>query len=453
MIPPKKHGPLSGWGRAPVALCDLYRPEKKRELQALLQGISGPMIARGLGRAYGDAALQPAATIGMERLDHCMHFDRDSGVLRAQAGLSLSEIMRIFIPRGFLPPVIPGTQHVTLGGAFACNVHGKNHFRRGDFAEHVQSIRLMLPSGESVECSPSRHAEIFWATAGGMGMTGIIEEVALRLMPIASASLATLSYKVHSIEDMVAAFEHYRETSEYMVGWIDHMAMGARLGQGVFEAALHAPADGRSAPCETYSPAKSRLCVPFVFPSFTLNRHSMALYNRYRFRHADDTRRQSLAGLGGFFHPLDSIAHWNRLYGRRGFLQYQCLVPESAGVAGHLRQLLAFLQERRLFSYLAVIKYHRTGVGYLTFPLQGYSVALDFPNTAHVNAHLPLLNEWVAKIGGRVYLAKDATLEAAHFRQMYGDKAREWEQLVRDLDPGHRFSSLMAERLQWKAAS
>lgn len=446
---PSKHERLAGWGNAPTAACDSFRPERERELPLILGQHPEPLVARGLGRSYGDAALQPSGILRCERLNHFIDFDAERGVVRAQAGVTLADIMEICIPRGWFPPVLPGTRHVTLGGAFACNVHGKNQWRDGEFAEHVDAIRLTMADGQNIICTPESNADLFWATAGGMGMTGIITEVTLRLRQIASASLMTTSYRVASIDDMVAAFEHYREQSDYMVGWIDHMAKGEALGRGVFEAATHMPA-GIGTPLSEFAPQQTRISVPCFTPGFLLNRYSMAAYNKLRFRKYTDERAKEAVIFDGFFHPLDGIGHWNRLYGRRGFFQYQCLIPELPDAVNSIRTFLSALQRQKLFSFLAVIKYHRHGKSRLPFSLPGYSIALDFPNTARVRNLLPQINRWLAERGGRVYLAKDALLSPEIFNAMYGKDAERWRASLRQFDPQSRFASLMSERLQWK---
>jgi len=442
---------LAGWGNAPSADCLSWRPEKERELRSLVKQADVPAIlARGMGRSYGDASLQPAGIIRTERLDHLMDFDASAGTLRAQAGVTLANVMDFAIPRGFLPPVLPGTRFVTLGGAFACNVHGKNHYTLGDFAEHVLSVRVLLADGRSVECSPQEHSDLFWATAGGMGMTGIIEELTLRLRPIDSISLKATHFRVDSIHDMIASFEQYRTRSDYMIGWIDHMAKGDALGRGVFEAASHLNLADGGAPLSAYHPLKQRLNIPAYAPPWLLNRYSMAMYNRLRFRRYSYQRQSEMTDFNGFFHPLDAIGNWYRLYGRRGFFQYQCLIPETTNVAQHAQRFLEMLQREKLFSYLAVIKYHRDGLGMLTFPLRGYSIALDLPNTRRVREFLPGLSRWIAERGGRVYLAKDALLTPELFRHMYSTHAGLWQEVLRDVDPDGRFASLMSDRLNWK---
>jgi len=441
---------LSGWGLTPSTHCASHRPEKEREIAAIVKAQQTPLIARGLGRSYGDASLQPHGVIRTERLDNLIEFNEHTGVLRAQAGVTIADVMAFAIPRGFLPPVIPGTKFVTLGGAFASNVHGKNQYKMGEFAEHVTNIRLLMADKKSIECSPAEHADIFWATAGGMGMTGIIEELSLRLIPIHSASLRTRAEQVGNIEAMIAAFEANRASADHMIGWIDHMAKGENIGRGVFEAANHITASEGGKPCGSYAVAKSRVKVPFHLPRFALNKYVMAGYNHRRFRSYGE-KAASITDMNSFFHPLDAINGWNKLYGKTGFYQYQCLLPENDGIANTLRQLLTSLQEEKVFSFLAVLKYHRNGKGLISFSQQGYSLALDLPNTARVRNAIPRINHWIAERGGRIYLAKDALMSADMFDRMYGHHGQQWKELISDLDPHHQFSSMMSERLQWKS--
>lgn len=439
---------LSGWGNVPKIFCAVYRPEKERELATLLRLHDARVIARGLGRSYGDASLQPHGVIKTERLNHFIEFSENTGVLRAQSGVTLAEVMEFSIPRGWLPPVIPGTRHVTLGGAFACNIHGKNQYKMGEFAEHVESIWLLMADGKRIECSPTEQEDLFWATAGGMGMTGIIEEISIRLMPIHTADLKAEARRVGNIEEMVQAFETARAGSDYMIGWIDHMATKGEIGRGVFEAASHTQRGDGGRPLKNYKPAKSRRAVPLFAPSFLLNRYTMGLYNKKRFARVKEGSRRTT--FDEFFHPLDAIGNWNRLYGKRGFFQYQCLIPDDAFVIEHLRELLEMLQRQKIFSFLAVIKYHRDGKAPLSFSKAGYSIALDLPNSARVRGTLPHINHWVAERGGRVYLAKDALLSQDMFSRMYGKTADDWRHVIGDVDPHGKFSSLMSERLEWK---
>lgn len=446
---PHKTTRLSGWGGYPAAECTLVRPEKSKDIDRLWTEQTR-LIARGLGRSYGDASLGTGITILSERLDRCLGFDTKTGVIRVQAGVSLGDILDMAIPKGWILPVIPGTRHVSAGGAFACNVHGKNHFKVGDFAEHVTAITLRIANGSRVECTPNQNGHIFWATAGGMGLTGLIEELTIKLRPIASRSLRTKTRKVSGVQEMIVEFEMHRDEADYMVGWIDHAASEAKLGRGVFEMATHISEAERGKPCKSYRPFKTKFNVPGYAPSFLLNRYSMALYNAWRFRRYSSKWREQTVTFDGFFHPLDSIGHWNRLYGKRGFLQYQFVLPDRKDIGLHLRGLLEQMQQRGVLSFLAVLKYHRAPKGVLTFPLAGYSLALDIPNTPRARDALADLNTRVKALGGRVYLAKDAVLTTADFEAMYSNTLSAWNEVVRRVDPEERFASALSKRIKMR---
>ncbi|MCB2081885.1 MAG: FAD-binding oxidoreductase [Rickettsiales bacterium] len=449
---PRKRTILSGWGRFPKASCITYRPEKQREIAQIYSEHPNTLITRGQGRSYGDASLNTNGVILTERLDRFLKFDTKKGVLTAQAGVTLAELLQVTVPKGWLPPVIPGTKQVSLGGCVACNVHGKNQYRTGEFAACVQQIKLRLPGGDTVLCGPETHADLFWATAGGMGMTGSIEEVALQLRPIASASVKTVTQRVENLEAMVNLFRTYAEAAEYMVGWIDHFGKAEALGRGVFEHAVHASAE-EGAPLLDYTPKPPRLRVPEWFPSFLLNRYSMAVYNALRFRRYKLEEKEEIQPLESFFHPLDGLQEWNRLYGKKGFLQYQCLIPEGPEAINTLRHVLHLIQESGEFSYLAVLKYHRAHQGLLSFSDHGFSLALDFPNTSLVHLLLERVDTYLTTVGGRVYLAKDARLHPKHFQKMYAETLPKWQKIVALADPECRLHSSMASRLGFHAES
>ncbi len=434
---------LSGWGQTPKETCTVYRPEKPMRV------LPTSFIARGCGRSYGDASLNPDGVVLHERLDCFLAFDKEAGTLTAQAGVTIAEILNLVIPHGWIVPVIAGTKHVSLGGAVAANIHGKNHYMSGDFVEHVISFLLLTPDGNRLLCSREEHADVFRATSGGMGMTGCIEEVSVQLRPIQSLSLQTYTRTALSIHDMIDCFEQSRDNAGYMIGWIDHFAKGDRLGRGVFEKAVHV-SEKQDAPCQAYQPAKQKITIPQHIPSLLLNRYTMALYNRLRFARYTSDWREETVNFDGFFHPLDQLGKWYRLYGKRGFFQYQCVIPEHEQVADDLHGILSHIQQKELFSYLAVIKYHRNTTSMMGFPMRGYSLALDFPNTPDTRQLQHALNHKVAELGGRVYLAKDACLSAELFERMYAHVLPQWREVLKRIDPDKRCHSLMAERLGFR---
>lgn len=441
-LPTRKES-LAGWGHNTPAECTTMRPETVQQLASCVEKSEGSLIARGMGRAYGDAALQPSSTVRTERLDRILHFDQHTGLLRAEAGLTLGDLMRVTIPRGWLPPVLPGTQYVTLGGAFACNIHGKNQWRNGDFAAHVRSIILQIASGQRILCSADENAEIFYATAGGMGLTGVIEEMTLHLRSIASPQLRQVRWKTNSVSEMIQCFYDHAEHAEYMVGWLDHGMLAGHFGKGIFAYANHS-ADA-SHPAKW--PEKPRITVPFTTPGWLLNRVTMAAYSRLRFYGVRTTPQESLTSLQSFFFPLDGMGNWNKLYGKSGLIQLQCVWPLSPNMLADIEAWLTQLHRDRLRSNLIVLKRHDTGVGYIPFSQPGISIALDFASNKKtadgLRAQIPAL---LAK-GCRIYLAKDSLLDASHPPLMWGEKLEEWRRIVRSINPALRFDSLLNHRL------
>lgn len=442
---------MSGWGNWPQLPCLAYRPEKRRDLDTILSNHPGTLIARGLGRSYGDASLGAGGTVLCERFDRFIAFDPDRGTLRAEAGVTLADILDVCAPQGWIPPVMPGTKHVSLGGAIACDIHGKNHFSRGSFGDHVTEITLRLAHGEHVSCSPRHNTDLFYATLGGMGLTGIVEEVSLQLAPLPSLSLRVYTRPAGSIEAMVEAFRTLSPATEYAIGWIDHFAQGTQTGAGLFEEASHVTVDAGGQPCEGYRPASPTLTLPLYTPAFALNRTLARLHNRWHARRANEAL--ALRPLESCLFPLDAVGRWNRLYGKRGLLQYQCLIPEGPYAAANLRHMLAALQKARAYSFLAVLKYHRRGRGFLSYPDAGFSLALDFPNTPRTRKVLAGAGDWLAGIGGRVYLAKDALLTPGQFQRMYAATLPAWRRVALEADPAGRFASALSHRLQLSGTS
>lgn len=406
-----------------------------------------PFIPRGAGKSYGDASLNKKNVLTTERLDHFIAFDKENGILKCQAGVTLHDVLQVITPHGWFLPVLPGTQWATVGGSFACNVHGKNHFLAGDFVEHVRSILLLLPHGEALNCTPDLNPEIFWATAGGMGMTGLILEVELQLHPVPSPFLRVKRETIHSIQELSAAYK--QNNSGYWVAWIDHFGKGKKLGRGIIETAHHAQNAPLAPSFEKGGLRGGGISIPRFWPKGLLNPLSMRIYNRLRLHYFAEKIEEAVHWQQ-FFNPLDYIQHWNRLYGKPGFLQYQCTIGEEANAFDHLAELLTLAQKKDIFSYLIVIKSHRDSKGLLSFPIHGLSVAMDFPYQPKLFDLLNTYDALVTQWGGRVYLAKDARLSVRTFEEMYAHALPTWRAILKEIDPHQRLESEMSCRLGFK---
>jgi FAD/FMN-containing dehydrogenase len=441
--------PLSGWGRYPVESCHVFRPEKRSEVAATLaSGLEPSYIPRGLGRSYGDAALnENAGVIWPILLNRFLSFDSAAGVLECESGVSLAEIIQYFLPRGWFLPVTPGTKFVTVGGAIAADIHGKNHHKDGSFSNFVFDFRLLAPTGEVLLCSPAAHPEIFWATVGGMGLTGVVLSARLQLRRVDSAYVFVDFHKAPNLEDALTTMEASDERYEYSVAWIDGIATGKTMGRSVLMRGNHAPA------AELPARVRHALAAPtghqwnlfLDFPSGALNRLTVKAFNTayYAIHH---TAPRQLVGLEKFFYPLDAINQWNRMYGKRGFIQYQIALPQASGRAG-LRTILDRLARSGRASFLAVLKrFGDAGPGLLSFPMRGYTLALDIPAARGLVPFIHELDRMTLDYGGRIYLAKDALLQAGDFATMY-PQLESFRALQRKLDPKRLFSSSLARRL------
>ena len=442
--------PLAGWGRLPLVSAPQARPTTTGELTAAW-AVPGRRISRGLGRAYGDASL-PAeggfalSALGMSRM---ISFEEATGLLVAESGVSLAEIIEVFLPRGWFLPVVPGTKFVTLGGAVAADIHGKNHHVDGTFGTHVAWLDLLLPTGGSLRCSEGQEAAVFRATIGGMGLTGHIARVAIRLRRVPSAwcKVRTLRGRdlSHTLELLAANDGSYRHT----VAWMDCVAVGDRLGRGVVMLGNEAspaelPAKNAAAPHRL--PRRPKLAVPFDLPECALGPFTVGAFNACYYGLAKDA--ETLVDCEKFFFPLDTIRDWNRIYGRRGFAQFQAYFPDATAEAG-LRACLAAIGRSRQASFLAVLK--RSGPAN-DFPLSfldlGYTLALDIPGPAKTLA--PLMAELDAILvahRGKVYFAKDAFVSPALIPAMY-PRLDEFRLVRRALDPAGTVRSLLSNRLK-----
>lgn len=401
---------LSGWGRFPRQNTRLSAP---RNEQALAQALrAGPAIARGLGRAYGDSAVG-AHTLSMRHFDRMIAFDPASGQLVAEAGVSLGEIIDALLPRGWFPSVTPGTKFVTLGGAIAADVHGKNHHSEGSFAAFTDWFDLMGGDGTVRHCSRNENADLFWHTLGGMGLTGVILRAAIRLRPVESGWIRQRLIPAPGLDAALDAFDAHMGAT-YSVAWIDCLVSGPALGRSLVMLGEHAtradlPPARQARPYET--PRHRGFSFPFDLPGLALNPLSVRAFNALYFASGRRKAGCNLVDWDSYFYPLDAIGAWNRLYGKRGFMQFQCALPLDGGREG-LHALLGAIAASGAASFLAVLKRFGPQESPVSFPMPGHTLALDFPVNARSLALMPQLDAITADHGGRFYLAKDSRMSA-----------------------------------------
>lgn len=429
---------LSGWGRHPVVAAEGFAPRSVPGALAL-----PPALPRGLGRSYGDASLPAAGHpfVDTRFLDRFMRLDPVTGTLEAEAGVSLQDVLEAALPKGFFLPVTPGTRWVTLGGALASNVHGKNHHHRGSIENFVEWLEVATPAG-LLRCSRAERPDLFAATVGGYGLTGLITRAALRLKPVASPRIRGRGLRRPTLDALFEAFRR-NDADEYSVAWIDTLARGASLGRGVLLLGDHAEADPRR-PGSPADASHELLNIPFPAPAGLLRPWALRLFNA-AYYHLPRSEKGSLQGYAGYFYPLDLLGNWNRLYGKRGFFQYQCVIPDTHGEAG-VEECLRFLADHGMGSFLAVLKRCGDDRVLLPFCRTGYTLALDIPHRGEETLRrLNALDGIVMKHDGRVYLTKDARLPKETFRAMYPEW-RAWMDVVRRYNPGVGRSRL-SERL------
>lgn len=440
---------LSGWGGVPAASCRVARIANRNAAANLITNgcVPGQLIGRGLGRAYGDSAIVSDGIVAdCTDLDRFMAFDPDSGLVTCEAGVSFADIISVFLPRGWFLPTTPGTKFVTVGGAIAADVHGKNHHRVGSFGTFVEWIDLLLTDGSVVRCSRSSDPQLFFASLGGMGLTGLILAAAFRLVRVETAWLRVRYRKTADLSSTLAAFEEGDGGCEHSVAWIDCMAGGATLGRSVVmqgSPATKAEASWMGDPLKP--PAKRVKSVPFTPPLSLLSPLTVKAFNTAFYSlHADTTK---VVDIDSFFYPLDTVRNWNRLYGPRGFIQYQAFFPRETSAVGLPRLLEAVVQSGAA-SFLAVLKScGEADGGLLSYLEPGHTLALDIPyHPQSVPELCRRLDRILLDHGGRLYLAKDSLMSAETFRAMY-PRMDEFMAVKHRVDPMGRFVSAQARRV------
>lgn len=407
---------VEGWGRFPRRDCRVTGPRSEDELRAQVSG--GPLIARGNGRAYGDSAQNPANTVDMRRLNRMLAFDPEAGQLTAEAGVLLGDVIDAFLPRGWFPWVTPGTKYVTLGGAIAADVHGKNHRRNGSFRSFVDWIDVMGADGQVRRCSRAENPELFDFTLGGMGLTGVILRTAIRLRPVESAWIRQTAIAATDLATAMEALEAGSDAA-YAVAWIDCLCTGKSMGRSLITLGEHAtraelPDAKRADPLRT--PPKRKLTMPLDAPSFTINGLSVRAFNALYYRKGAWASGVDYVDWDTYFYPLDAILHWNRMYGRKGFAQFQCALPLASAREG-LEAMLRAISGARQGSFLTVLKRLGPQESAFSFPMEGYTLAIDFPVNPKSLRLLTELDAITIAHGGRFYLAKDSRMTAETLRR------------------------------------
>jgi len=435
---------ITNWNNYPVVEASEISFDYEKEIALKLAQSS---IPHGNGRCYGDASLS-TDVVNTLRYDKVLAFDEVNGIITCQSGLLLSDLLQIIVPRGWFLPVTPGTKFITVGGAVASDVHGKNHHIDGAFSRHIVSMSVLTGTGATFVCNAVDHSDLFWATCGGMGLTGIILEVKFRLKRINTAYIRQKQIKARNLDEIMGLFAE-NSGSTYSVAWIDCLKSGKNFGRSILILGEHAIRDEVRTDRFLLPKEKSLVTVPFYFPSFVLNGFSVKIFNALYYAKNYKKRMDSVVHYDGFYYPLDSILSWNKIYGKKGFVQYQFVLPFASSRDG-LIDILARINKEGAGSFLAVLKLFGDQDNLVSFPMKGYTLALDFPIRPGLFEFLDELDKIVADYGGRIYLSKDARMKKEMFWKTY-PHAHEFREILEKYDPENRFVSWLAQRLTLKS--
>jgi decaprenylphospho-beta-D-ribofuranose 2-oxidase len=435
---------IANWGNYPVMESDEKQFSFTDELQQAVAGKTR-IIARGNGRCYGDASLADT-TLNTLKYDKALSFDTEQGIFECQSGMLLSDILTVIVPKGWFLPVTPGTKFITVGGAVGSDVHGKNHHVDGSFSNHIVDIDILLASGELITCSPTLHTDLFEATYGGMGLTGIITRVKFRLKKIETAYIKQKQVKAENLEHIIRLFDEYKHYT-YSVAWIDCLKKGAHFGRSILILGEHAKVEElneqqKKDPLQL--PKKKQINFPINLPSWVLNKLTVKAFNFLYYGKNFKKEINNIVSYEPFFYPLDAILNWNRGYGKKGFIQYQFVLPLDAKQG--LVEILQRISDKGMGSFLAVLKVFGKQDSLISFPMEGYTLALDFPVRDGLFDFCDELDQLVLKYGGRLYMSKDARMKPEVMIAGYPELSR-FKEIVKKYDPQHKFLSTQSERL------
>lgn len=434
---------ISNWGNYPVIDATLTEFETSKQAIDLLKDHE-TLSVRGSGLSYGDASLAEAILSAI-KFNKVLAFDHVNGVITTESGATLDSILKIIVPKGWFLPVTPGTKFITVGGAVAGDVHGKNHHKEGSFCKYVVRMSVLLATGEIIFCSPSENVELFNTVCGGLGLSGLILTIQFSLKPIESSYIHQRNIIVHNLNQMLDQLQRFKDAT-YSVAWIDCLARANQMGRGVIMLGEHSRANDIDAKRNFLVHKDPAISVPFPFPSFVLNSVNIRIFNTLYFYKHRFGKKDFIVHYDSFFYPLDFIKNWNRMYGLRGFLQYQIVLPFSTAESG-LWEILQSVSASGMASFLAVLKVLGPSEFPISFPLPGFTLALDFPVNKRIFPFLEELDKKVIKLGGRVYLVKDARMSAETYKMGYPN-ADHFKEMVQKFNPSGKFSTSLSKRLQ-----
>ncbi|HEY4061593.1 MAG TPA: FAD-binding oxidoreductase [Puia sp.] len=435
---------IANWGNYPVMESDEKKFSFIADIQHSIQNAS-PFIPRGNGRCYGDASLAPV-TINTVKFDKILSFDKVNGIFECESGIILDQVLEVIVPQGWFLPVTPGTKFITIGGAVASDVHGKNHHVDGCFSHHVEEMDILLADGTLVACGPQNNTDLFEATCGGMGLTGVITRVRFRLKKIETSYIRQKQVKAANLEEVLRLFDEYKDYT-YSVAWIDCLKKGNGFGRSILILGEHAAISDlteqqKKDPLRL--PKKKQIPFPFNLPSWVLNTFTVKAFNFLYYGKNLKKEINNIVNYEPFFYPLDAILHWNRGYGKKGFIQYQFVVPMESKQG--LIEILQRISDKGLGSFLAVLKVFGPQESLIGFPMEGYTLALDIPVRKGLFDILDELDKIVLQYGGRLYMSKDARMKPDVLQAGYPHLPR-FRSILKKYDPQGRIRSMQSDRL------